>query len=90
MPGPHLDLSIYQCFEDVGGVDIWLAQWWDGDGQWYVGWHLNGPSGVLALTHWSWPNPSWRLIGWEWWSYNPTHLLESWYQFPNPIHHQAP
>ena len=86
MPGPHLTLTLWQCFEDVGGCDAWLSSWWE-DGahsyQWWTGWHS-----PKALTNWSWPDKrsGWVLIGHERWDALNGHswLSEAHYAEPNP------
>ena len=83
MPGPHLTLSIFQCFPDVGGCDAWLSNWWGAAHQWWVGWHSPKP-----LTRWAWPSPiyGWTLIGHERWrDLNGISLkAEALYAHPNP------
>ena len=83
MPGAHLELKLMQCYPDVGGTVAWLSGFWDGGSQWWTGWHLPGPA-----MQWSWPNPDWRLIGFERWQHfkrYPHHrLMEGMYQEPNP------
>ena len=68
MPRAHLTLTLWQCFDDVGGCDAWLSNWWkegsedEGSYQWWTGWHS-----PKALAQWSWPGKksSWILIGHE-------------------------
>ena len=88
MPGPHLHLHLMQCYQDVGGVDAWLAGHWNENSQWYTGWHLPGPAYATGGMAWSWPNANWILIGFERWDYfrkyPHTRLMEAMYQHPNP------
>ena len=88
MPGPHLDLKLMQCWQDVGGCDCWMGSYWDPkrSTQWWTGWHLSGPSGIDGLLEWSWPNTGWVLIGYELWGYYKSgdRLIEASYCSPNP------
>ena len=86
---PHLDLKILMCYEDVGGADAWLGSWWGPNAQWWVGWHMPGPSGLQGLRGWSWPDGTWHLIGFELWEYRRGRrrgdvLIEAYYNCPNP------
>ena len=88
-PKPHLDLKLMQCFPDVGGCDAWLSGFWEANpvpNQWFTGWHLPGPAGLDGLRNWRWPDPSWTLIGYEWWAYfkRGERLLEAYYVHPYP------
>ena len=89
MPGkPHLEVKVFQCFKDVGGADAWVGPYWDGNSQWWTGWHQPGPAGLAGLNAWSWPNDNWVLIGYERWTYSKKYpherLIEAYYQDPNP------
>ena len=90
MPGPHLDLMVMQCFQDVGGVDIWRGSFWEQNSQWWIGWHMpNGSTGLAALdAFWQDPNGAeWQLIGHEKWLYTRrggAKLVEAYYNNPNP------
>ena len=88
MPGkPHLTLTLWQCFPDVGGTDAWMGSWWgethDGSRswQWFTGWHHPNP-----LHQWRYPDPQWRFFGHELWEVDgPAEWKsESYYVEPNP------
>ena len=85
MPGkPHLTLTLWQCFPDVGGCDAWLSTWWEAPNdthswQCYVGWH--SPDG---LENWSWPNGEWHLIGHKRWETINGFTFKSAAQYANP------
>jgi len=82
MPGPHLELKMMQCYDDVGGCDAWIGSWWNPTHQWWVGYHS-----TRALNSWRWPSQEWTLIGHEKW-YQPhignPKLREAFYVHPNP------
>ena len=88
MPGPHLTVMLFQCHEDVGGLDAWLSQFWDQGAQWWVGWH----KAEQVWPDWAWPSDDWRLIGWEKWTVNrnPNVLLEAYYSSPSPAFTRYP
>ena len=71
-----------QTFSDFGGCDCWIGSYWEGDQQWWVGWH--SPN---HLHDWAWPSDEWLLIGHERW-YCPHRgepkVLEAFYATPNP------
>ena len=86
MPGPHLTVTLWQCFPDVGGCDAWQSNWWEVPNQscsyqWWVGWHS-----PKALTRWAWPGSRWTLIGHERWEdyYGISWKSEAYYAYPNP------
>ena len=76
MPGAHLNFHVYQCYERIGGCDLWMASWEEGhNAQWWVGFHTPQPI-------WQWWEPAtWSIIGWELWTKAPNEeakLLEDW------------
>ena len=83
MPGPHIEMKLMQTFSDVGGCDCWIGSYWEGNQQWWVGWH--SPNN---LHGWAWPSDEWLLLGHERW-YCPRRgepkVLEAMYATPNPI-----
>ena len=86
MPGPHLTLTLWHCFPDVGGCDAWLSSWWgepneNHSWQWFTGWH--SPN---ALADWEWPGATWTLIGHERWEYlnGASFKSAAQYAHPNP------
>ena len=65
MPFAHAKVTLFQCYEDVGGTDIWVSAKFNEDAQWWVGWHTS-----KGLDSWFRTKPSkWRLIGWELWGH---------------------
>ena len=78
MPGPHLQITIFETFADVGGADLWLSSKEYANGIWYTGWHTPWEMASWYLTKHS----EWELIGWEFWMGG--HKSESFYVFPNP------
>ena len=80
MPGPHLDVVIFQCHQDVGGSVVWISSYYLNEEQWWVGWHTTSP-----FRHWFSGQGTWTLIGyekWRHWSYG--YLTEAYYADPNP------
>ena len=81
-------MTLWQCFDDVGGCDAWLSNWWSegSEGhsyQWWTGWHS-----PKAIAQWSWPGKkrsSWKLIGHERWDdlNGFSWKSEARYAFPN-------
>ena len=85
MPGQHLTLTLWQCFDDVGGCGAWLSNWWDVPSEnyswlWWTGWHSPNP-----LRMWFWPG-RWTLIGHERWDDQGGNswLSQAFYANPNP------
>ena len=60
--GPHIEVYLMQTLSDVGGCECWMGSYWEGNQQWWVGWH--SPN---ALEAWVWPTDNWILIGYERW-----------------------
>ena len=83
MPGPHLDAFTMQTYGDVGGIDIWIISYYQGNAQWWVGWHSLAPFHGWHLSE----DHQWFLIGYELW-YTPLtgipYLSEAHYNDPNP------
>ena len=82
-----MTLTMWQCWNDVGGWDAWLSSWWKDDPetgycyQWWTGWH--SPEN---LAEWPWPdNICWSLIGHERWDCLNDHTwkAEAHYAHPN-------
>ena len=80
MPGPHLDFQLFQCWNDVGGCDLWIGSFFNEEHRWWEGWH--SPKHI-ALWYQTPPN-AWNFIGWEKWDYDATMIQESLYVDPNP------
>ena len=86
MPGAHLTITAWQCFDDVGGFDVWRSNWWkvvpreNYSYQWWTGWHS-----PKSLTKWPWRGP-WTLIGHERWDVlnGVSWKTQSQYADPNP------
>ena len=80
MPGPHLDVAIFQCHRDVGGSDVRISSYHLNEEQWWVGWHTTSPS-----RRWFSGQETWTLIGYEKWRHwSHGHLTEVYYAEPNP------
>ena len=83
MPGPHLDVCVFQCHLDVGGCDIWTSSWYGPSGQWHVGWHSN-----MSFPNWHLGDEaSYTLIGYEFWRKDDEGndwMAEADYADPNP------
>ena len=80
MPGPHIDACIMQCFDDVGGVDLWLSSWHKEGMQWWVGWHTIRPFEEFHIGR----NDDWTLIGYELWQDGGRYMSETYLAEPSP------
>ena len=78
MPG-----YLMQCYDNVGGTDLWLGSWYSPSAKWWTGWHT-----PTAFHHWPGlrRTPKWQLIGYEQWSDDgwPTRIIQAYRAFPNP------
>ena len=83
MPGGCLDAYYMQCDPDVGGTDLWQSSFYDGDDQWWVGFHTLKPFDEFHLSQ----EHDWSLIGWQLWHYNGEgSLQEAYYNHPKGCH----
>jgi len=83
--GPHMFM---QTFSDVGGCDCWIGSYWEGNHQWWVGWH--SPNNV---HDWAWPSDEWVRIGYARWYCShrgKPKVLEAFYAIPNPRSRRLP
>ena len=82
MPGPDIEMKLMQTLSDVQGCDCWLGNYWEGNQQWWVGWHS-----PHNLHDWAWPSHEWLLFGYERWYFprrGEPKVLEAFYATPNP------
>ena len=81
MPGPHLDIYLMACYNDVGGYDLWVSSYYTPEAAWWVGWHCSQSLVQFYLTG----EDHWTLIGYELWTKDDDpDLLAAYYAQPNP------